>query len=77
MECEQECPGKTSRVEILFRLLVAELSVDEIVEFARDGLSNNEKEHVEKSKKNNGKPSKKSKKSFRKKKNQIWEKFSN
>ena len=71
MECEQERPGKTSRVGILFKLLVAELTVDEIVEFARDGLSTNEKDHVEEKKKSNGKPSKKSKKSFRKKKNQI------
>jgi len=71
MECEQERPGKISRVGILFILLVAELTVDEIVEFARDGLSTNEKEQVEKKKKSNGKPSKKSKKSFRKKKNQI------
>jgi len=48
-----------------------ELTVEEIVKFARDGIDTIEKEHVEKKKKNNGKPSKKLKNSFRKKKNQL------
>jgi len=48
-----------------------ELTVEEIVKFARDGLDTIEKEQVEKKKKNNGKTSKKPRNSFRKKKNQI------
>ena len=47
--------------------VVAELTLDEIVGFARDGLdTSNDTEHVEEKKKNNGKPLKKSKNSFRK-----------
>ena len=71
MECEEDSNGKIIGAEILSKVSVAELTVEEIVKFARDGLDTIEKEQVEKKKKNNGKTSKKPRNSFRKKKNQI------
>ena len=71
MDCEEDSNGKVSWAEILSKVSVAELTVEEIVKFARDGLDTIEKEQVEKKKKNNGKTSKKPRNSFRKKKNQI------